>query len=233
MTRGRQSAYGAARRDEGLRRYVRLVVWDLFERCAEVAAALVASEAVAAAWAAPSSLPGYTVAGLAGHLARAVFTVEDYLEVPAPPPDRELTDAAGYFVVVLGSHDPRDSELHRTIRGRADTGAVGPDALAHAIRDATRRLRERRSTINRQAPVGVLDGVALPLVEYLKTRLVELVVHIDDLAVSVDQLPALPADAYRLVACVLSQVAALREGGLDVVRSLARRERHPDAVRAL
>jgi hypothetical protein len=42
-----------------------------------------------------------------------------------------------------------------------------------------------------------------------------------------------PLEVARDRADVLAQVAARRHGGLATVRALARRERHPEAVRAL
>lgn len=219
-----------------------MVIGPIFLTCAGRAADAIASPAVAAAWDRTSALDGYTVAGLAGHLARAVLTVETYL-APADDgavADDELTDASGYLVAVLGEHDPVTSDLHRAVRVRGlEAAADGPSTLAGAVRDATARLSEALDDAALRRPVRVRDGLALPLDEYLRTRVVELVVHLDDLRVSVDEPPAdavadsLPDEAYRVAAAVLAETAARRAGGLAVVRSLARRERHPAAVRAL
>lgn len=56
---------------------------------------ILGSKAVADHWGDPSALEGYTVAGLAGHLARGVLTVEQFVEAPDPPRILEATDAAG------------------------------------------------------------------------------------------------------------------------------------------
>jgi hypothetical protein len=215
-----------------------VVIGPIFLTCADRAAEAIASPAVAAAWDRDSALEGYTVAGLAGHLARAVVTVETYLarEDGGRLPDERLTDASGYLVAVLGEHDPVTSDLHRAVRVRGlEAAAEGPSTLAGAVRDATARLGRALDDGALRRPVRVRDGLALPLGEYLRTRVVELVVHLDDLAVSVDEplADALPDEAYRVAAAVLAATAARRGGGLAVVRSLARRERHPAAVRAL
>lgn len=205
---------------------------ELFLETGAVAARMIGSEA-AARWAEPSALEGYTVGGLAGHLARGVLTVETYLERPAPSPDTPTTDAAGYLVTVLGDHDPIDSELHRGVRERGRRAAAdGPVALADEVADALRRLGRR---LPADRLVEVRDELCLPLDQYLRTRLVELVVHLDDLATSLSRPVAtgIPDAAYQVVAEVLVRLAVLREGGPAVVRSLARRERHPGAVRAL
>lgn len=203
---------------------------------ADAAERWIASEAVAARWEEPSALAGYTVGGLAGHLARAVLTVERYLDAPAPAEPGDGADAAGYFAAVLGDDDPVDSERHRRIRERgAEAAADGPDALAAQVRDARQRLGARLDAATLARPIEVAGGVTLTVARYLETRVVELVVHLDDLAVSVgaEEPDGLPPAAFDVTAAVLARLAVRRAGGLATVRSLARRERHPEAVRAL
>lgn len=207
---------------------------DDFLAAALAAETLIASPEVAAQWEQPSALEGYTVAGLAGHLARAVLTLDRYLDGPAP--DVEPTDAAGYVVAVLGTHDPIDSEFHGRVRARAAQDAAGgQQALVDRLRDARQRLADRLADTDPGQSIAALDDTVLPVEEYLVTRLVELVIHLDDLAVSVG-LPGpsgVPTGAYEATAALLATVASRRVGPLPVIRSLARRERHPDAVRAL
>ncbi|MDP8961902.1 MAG: hypothetical protein M3N32_09840, partial [Actinomycetota bacterium] len=82
--------------------------------------------------------------------------------------------------------------------------------------------------------IVVLRDLTLTLDEYLRTRVVELLIHLDDLAASVGQrCPDVPDHAFRVVAGLLGELAAVRAGGLETVRSLARAERHPQPVRAL
>lgn len=210
-------------------------VRELFVAASDAARRLIDSDEVAARWDEPSALRGYAVAGLAGHLGRAVLTVQRYLDAPEPPVEDAVDDAAGYFVAVLGDHDPVDSELHRSIRARSqEVAEPGPAALARQLAAAQRDLEDRFDAEGPDRRVTVRDGMVLPLEEYLATRLVELVVHLDDLAVSVDREPeALPAETYDVVAAVLARIAVRRVGGLAAVRSLTRAERQPDAVRAL
>lgn len=202
---------------------------------ARSAAELLAADDVRRQWGRPSALHGYDVGGLAGHLARAVLTLESYLDAAEPSSEPDATDAAGYYVAVLSDHHPVDSGFHADVRRRgAEAAAQGPDALQARLADAIDRLTSRLPAADLSRPVEVLHGVTLPLGEYVKTRVVELVVHLDDLAVSVGRQGAeVPEPALRVVAGVLGEVAAARAGGLQTVRSLARAERHPDAVRAL
>lgn len=90
------------------------------------------------------------------------------------------------------------------------------------------------STLNRR--IEVFQGVVLTVEEYLRTRLVEMVVHFDDLAVSAGagnelELPQdTPTKKSQLSWC---KWPFADTADLSVVRGLARRERHPDAIRAL
>lgn len=197
---------------------------------------MLGSKAVAEHWDVPSALEGYTVAGLAGHLGRGVLTVEQYIEAPAPPEDAELTDAAGYLTTVLGTHDPIDSDFHRAVRARSfEASTIGAPALAREVGRARQHLAQHLDGAAMGRRIEVLQGVVITVEEYLRTRLVELVVHADDLAVSIGKgnEQELQPDAYEEVALVLVQVAVRRQGGLSVVRGLARRERHPEPIRAL
>ena len=71
--------------------------------------------------------------------------------------------------------------------------------------------------------------------DYLVTRLLEMVVHADDLAVSVDlPTPDYPDRVWDLVVGCLTQAAIRRHGPLAVVRAMARTERdHSRALRVL
>jgi hypothetical protein len=174
------------------------------------------------------------VGALAGHLARAVLTVNRYLDRPAPA--GATLDAANYFVRVLGAHDPVTSDLHLAVRDRAaDEAGDGPDALVARLRDARLEAEVRLAATDGYTSIAVLDDTVMSVEAYLETRLVELVVHLDDLAVSVglDIADDIAPQAYKTVASVLAQVAAARVGGLATMRSLARRERQHEAVRAL
>lgn len=70
-----------------------------------------------------------------------------------------------------------------------------------------------------------LGGWGLAVDDFLLTRVVELVLHADDLAVSAGvSTPELPAAASGATIELLVRVAAWRHGPIAVVRGLARRE---------
>ena len=201
-----------------------------------LAIARTAVEAIRAAadrWEHDSALRGYTVGGLAGHLARGVTTVQTYLEGP-PPEHPSIVDASGYFAVVLADEDAVGSELHRRIRERGvELAAQGPEQLAGHLAGVLDRLASAlRDDEELHRPLAVRDGIAIRLEDYLRTRLVELVVHLDDLAASGVVVGAVPSEAVVTTAEVLGGLAGRRHG-TAAVRSLARAERHPDPVRAM
>ena len=206
-----------------------------FLMTAELAERLIGSDEVADRWNDDSALDGYTVGGLAGHLARAVLTVERYLAETGDV-EGDPTDAAGYIVRTLGSHDPVASDFHSGVRARGEeTASKGPTRLVRLLQDSRASLATQLADVDPSRRLTVLDGTVLSVEDYLETRLLELVIHLDDLAVSLghDGADGIPPDAYATVAAVLARVAVQRVGGLETIRSLSRRERHPEAVRAL
>ncbi len=211
----------------------REMVIDAFLHAAERAEMVVNRPEIAEQWNEPSALDGHTIGSLAAHLARSVFTVQRYLDAPAG--SGEPTTAAGYLVAALADADPIDSDLHRGVRERArnEAGAGHADLCARFAR-ARHDLAERLPACDLTQPITVLDGIVIPLEEYLRSRIVELVIHLDDLCVSVGAEPPHDLDAaFDIAATVLVQVAILRSGPWPTLRSLARRERHPSAIRAL
>jgi len=76
--------------------------------------------------------------------------------------------------------------------------------------------------------VTVFDHQVMLLDEYLKTRLVEFVVHAEDLALSIGSGVGLPADAIRLATDTAVAATRNKHGDLAFLRGLTRRERDTD-----
>lgn len=199
----------------------------LFLETGAIAVEFVATDAVASAWSEPSRLHGYSVGGLAAHLGRAITTVEEYLDTDPPPPSAPTVDAPGYFVAVLGDHDPIDSEFHGRVRERGERSArAGHGHLVASLRGSLDRLRDGRLEADRS--VIVRSGLAIRLADYLKTRLVELTVHADDLAGSVGESPPdFGEEVWRTVATVVAAAAIERNGARVAALSLARPDDTP------
>lgn len=193
---------------------------------ARLAVALVGHPAVERSWLEASVLAGYRVGGLAAHLVRAIETIRHYVEADQPSPDAELVDAAGYYAAVLGDHDPLTSAFHADVRARGESRVdTGHDVLTAAAAAALAWLEAQQLDLER--PVSVLDGTAIRLGDYLDTRLVELVIHSDDLSVSVGiDPPAFSDHAWRVVSDVSAAVAQRRHSPRRLALALARPERY-------
>ena len=202
-----------------------------FLDAANCACALLESPEVESHWLKPSVLSEFTVAGLAGHLLRGVTTVEKYLDAP-PSSDAPLSAVEYYFAVGLNS-DP-DSTINREIRSRGEEMAAGGAQLvAAAARTVLHRLEARLATEDPLRVLGVLGGAAITLEDYLRTRVVELVVHCDDLSLSVgtSSEAMLQGSTTGVAIEVMVELARARHGDVGVLRALTRRER--DDVEAL
>jgi Mycothiol maleylpyruvate isomerase N-terminal domain len=202
-----------------------------------VARSVIASPEVAARWAEASALPELSVRGLAGHLARAVFTVETYLNAPIPPGSGSPS-AVDYYLQAVEPAGWSDlsSAFNVAIRRRAeDQAAGGREHLLAELDESSARLHDRLRAEPEERRVAVFGDQGMRLDDYLVTRIVELTIHTDDLAVSVGLAPPdLPAAAEQATIAVLLDVACRRHGNLAVLRALARRERDTvDALRVL
>jgi Mycothiol maleylpyruvate isomerase N-terminal domain len=196
---------------------------------AATAVDLLARTEVAGRWHDASALAQLDVAGLAGHLARAVVQVESVLDGHQPGADRELFDAVGYYLSIEGLFEP-DSPTNEDIRLRGiEMAAEGHAALVERARNVLERLESR---LPMESPDRTVEAAGHPMLldEYLRTRLVELAVHVDDLEVSIDADDSIPAADAAIE--VLVQVAVARIGSRSALRALARRERASRALRA-
>ncbi len=183
---------------------------------------LIASDAVAGAWTSPSALHGYDVAGLSGHLGRGLGTPLLYLEESIPSTDEPITPGQ-YFASVDSDNDA----LHTAIRARGlKAAANGQGALVTELDRTLETLRVRLDDEPFDRRVTVFGGQVMFLDEYLVTRLVELVVHGEDLAISVGaDPPTWPGTAIDLVLATLVEAAAIKHGPSAIITALSRRER--------
>jgi len=201
---------------------------------AAIAADLLDQPAVADRWREPSALPEFAVSGLAGHLGRQLTQVVDVL----------AGDATGRATVPLAEHYGRsawlgkdvDEPVNVTIRTQGEESAAGgPAALRETVRAALDALRAALPA--EPADRAVLlpwTGWALTLDDFLVTRMMEIAVHSDDLAVSVGvPTPAFPEPVLGPVLALLTDLAVRRHGQTAVLRALSRRERAPQTITAL
>ena len=181
----------------------------------------------------PSALAEFSVRGLAGHLLRAMTSVQGYLDRPAPDAgpgtDRPVLSAAEYYATPIGDETDINSDVQRAIRQRGvEAAPPRPEDFPVLWVETAERLQARLAAEPPGRLVQVYGDLILALDEYLVTRLVELVVHGDDLAASLGVAPPrLNPSATGLVIATLVEIARLRHGDSAVLRALTRRERDP------
>ena len=195
---------------------------------------LLRDRAVAAAWTAPSALPEFTVAGLAGHLAHQVLSVPGVLRQPAgeQPPIPLLDHYAAASWRTAGV----DDEVNVVIRRQGESHAAdGLDQLAGRVGAAIVELSGVLADAPADRPVFLpWTGWSLRLDDFLVTRMMEIAVHSDDLAHSVGlATPPLPEAVLRPVLALLTDLAVRRHGQPAVLRALSRAERAPAAINAI
>jgi hypothetical protein len=203
----------------------------LFLECAAMSADLLARVEVRDRWGQDSALEHFSMRGLAGHLVRATGSVEAYLDRDEPL-DATPISAAKYYATAVDTPDLQ-SDLHVAVRAKGEAEAAeGYDALIQRLHQITARLRTRLVTEPPQRLVRVFQDLVLTLDDYLVTRLIEQLVHMDDLAISAGvDAPRAPAGAMDVALGALLDVARSRHGDVAVLRAFSRRER--DAVEAL
>ena len=182
-------------------------------------------------WDEPSALPEFSVAALAGHLLRGMATVEIYLEKPTPAANP--IGAVEYYLSAGLTSDPH-STLNRDIRARgAQMSSRGAVEVASTARSVLQRLQAGLPSQPPDRCLTVLGGVCITLDEYLRTRVVELVIHADDLALSCGAMvyPPLGRATTGVAIDTLVDLARVRHGDVAVCRALTRRER--DGIEAL
>jgi len=193
---------------------------------ATVAAALVTSAPVRNRWDDPSSLAGMTVGALAAHLVRATGATLAYLDRTDvnTEPEGELLTPVSYF------HAAVDSPIHDRIKEvSADEATAGPDQVGTKAGEVAALLAERLPVEPEDRLVGALGNRMLTLDDFCRTRMIEIGMHIDDLAHSVDMpTPELHPDVTAEIIDIVMGIARAQHGDWPIIHALARSERSSD-----
>lgn len=204
-----------------------------FLDAAAIAVDLLADPAVADRWHEPSALAELSVGGLADHLRRQLSMVVEALDSPAS--DQEPRDLAAHYAAAAWLGRDIDAPPNVAIREQSEEAAAGGPAqvLERAHVDLA-RLRATLPELPGDRAVPLWTGWALRLDDLLVTRMMEISVHGDDLAVSVGvPTPTFPPQVITPVLGLLSALAVARHGQTAVLRALSRRERAPETISAL
>lgn len=167
-------------------------------------------------WSRPG-LGSWTIRSLAGHAARAILTVETYLGQDEPG-DVTIPTAEAYYSTMYLSFTDDVAVEARGIEagvwlGDDPVGQVGA-ALARARADIQHQPENR---------IVSIGGMGIPLTEYLRTRIFELVVHTIDLSRATGIPHSLSAAAISDATALAAAVAVQRGSGEDVLMALTGR----------
>lgn len=205
-----------------------------FLGCAEISLELAARDEVATAWARESACEGMTVGGLTDHLLAQLRHVAHGLRAPAPvdAPVIGLLDHYARAPWVTSSRsgevDPDQTDTNNT------AAAAGHAAILDAARQALAELPALLAVPRERDVIHIpWQGWSLSTPDFLTTRMMELVVHGDDLASSVG-LPS-PEHDPAVVASViglLAEVSLARHGQAALVRALSRPQRSTGNISA-
>lgn len=188
----------------------------------------------ARAWRRPSALASWSVGGLAGHLAYQVLCVPEVLATPVP--SEPVVGLLDHYARSAWVGAAPDADVNVRIRQASEAvSADGPAALHRRLAAVLAELPATLAAADASRPVRLpfWGPWALTLDDLLATRTMELAVHGDDLAVSVDVPgPGLPPETADAVIGLLARLAVRRHGQAAVLRALSRAERAPGSIAA-
>ncbi len=199
---------------------------SVLTRAGEALRPLVSSSEVAQAWDRESALPGMTVGGLTRHLVSQPESTVEFLRIkPVPPhapvvPLAELYARTDWFVATV------DAEENTSIRD--DFNAMAAGGQQHSLEILESALGDLPAALAGAGATTYVpwQEVCVSTADFLVVRLMEIVVHADDLAVSVGlPTPEFDDDALHPVLALLALLSAKRHGQDAALRALARSER--------
>ena len=220
----------------GLRRFGRVSRSEhrtAFLQTVDVSLALASTPEVAQAWERESACTGMTVGGLAHHLLGQAVNTARFLAT-APVEQQPIALLAHYEQAswVKASRDGR-TDPEQTDADNAAAQA-GRDAVLAEARAAVEALPELLARPRHPDTVHITwQGWSLATDDFLTTRMMEMLVHGDDLAASVGlETPAYPDVAAAAVVGLLGGVALRRHGATAMVRALSRPQRATGPISA-
>jgi uncharacterized protein (TIGR03083 family) len=170
-------------------------------------------------------LPGlgnWSVRSLAGHTARAILTVENYLSQEEPGAV-SIPSAEAYYATVY----PQFTDAAAVEARGVEAGLwLGDDPLGQV----SSALAGVRSLIDSQLPNRIVSigGMGILLTDYLRTRIFELVVHTIDLSRATGLPHSIPPNAIADSVDLAGAIAAQRGQGEEVLLAMTGRTSLPE-----
>jgi uncharacterized protein (TIGR03083 family) len=172
-------------------------------------------------WSEPG-LGSWNVRSLVGHTTRAILTVENYLNLEEP---RRISvpTAENYYARVYAEYTDPASIAERGV----EAGLWLGDDPVSVIRDARGRAL---ALIDAQHPKRIVSigGMGIPLDQYLRTRVFELVVHTLDIMQATGIERGLPDAAFANTVQLATAIAVEGGNGVRLLRALTGRGSLPD-----
>lgn len=196
-----------------------------FSSAAPIAMELILRPEVSDRWSQPSALPKMSIGALACHLGRQISRAAELLPVVADLPTLGSADEHYARAAWVTSTSPDDRVNDRSTDDAE--AALGPSALRDSATAALQQVRDLLVAGDARDVVPIpWQGWSLRRDDFLLTRLLEIVVHSDDLAASIElPTPEFPTEAFAPVRDLLVRLAVRRHGQSALVATLARRER--------
>jgi len=183
-------------------------------------------------WDDPSALRGVSVGGLAAHLMHGVAHIHRLLDGPDEDADAPIVGFGEY--IASFKMESFDADIHRYLRDKAEHSATyGHEATADRFRELVATLRDRLQTESGRRILDLRPTLpwGISLEDRVRVNMMDLVVHADDLAVSLGRSgDETPGAASSVAIDVLMAGARFQHGDRAVIRALARRERSGEEV---
>jgi hypothetical protein len=211
-------------------------IFEDFLAAADAALVLLGSDEVAGRWEEPSACEGFTVGGLAAHLGWQVQSARWAVESGRPAAGAVVTPLTAHYEQAVWVAADLDAPVNQGIRDTGEKRALaGAGEVLRLTREARDFLAGRFGSLSPDEVIAVpwIEGRAMAAGDVLATRVLELLIHADDLAASVGvDTPRASDSAYALVIGILAPLAVRRHGPVAVLRALSRAERAPATVSA-
>ncbi len=204
-----------------------------FLSAVELSRQLAARPEVRAAWDRESACAGMTVGGLTFHLLKQAGNTMRGLR--AAPDDAPPIAIQEHYARAAWVEAGPDDEANVSIReGENDGAQVGPDVVLALAEEWAADLPALFEAPRDPDTIFIpWQGWSLTTEDFVTTRMMELVVHGDDLASSVGlDTPTYPEAVITPVVGLLTGVAVRRHGQTAVVRGLSRPQRAPASISA-
>ena len=195
-------------------------------RAADQLVELVSAHEVADAWDQESVLPGMTVGGLTRHLVSQPECAVEFLRIQPLPQHAQTLSLAECYERTDWFAAPVDALENTSIRDDFNAMAAGGGERSLAILEQARA--ELPQALAAAGPTTYVpwQDCALATDDFLVVRLMEVVVHADDLAATIGlPTPSFDDDVLHPVLALLAMLGARRHGQDAAVRALSRAER--------